>query len=153
MQNSSLDVRPVGSGILTFPLSLANSVRYSLAEFLKSAETTHFCKKQIWHYRLNHTNMFQLQSKKKKNTNYTIPNSMVLLKKLIITWLVKKFHINRTQNLITTLTAICQRLFIILSQWQQFHTFPPYFLKIHLNIIFPFTFWSPKLHFSFGFTH
>jgi hypothetical protein len=80
------------------------------------------------------------------------PWSRVLLEKLIVTQLVKKFpNFYGIQRFITYSQgpATCP----VLIQTNPAHTFPPYFPKIHSNIIFPSTPWSSKLSLPLRFSN
>jgi len=75
---------------------------------------------------------------------------MVLLEKLIVTQLVKKFPdfygTRKSITVFTRISTIC-----VLSQMNSVHTFLPYFTEIHSNIILPYTVrWSQwSLSFTF----
>jgi hypothetical protein len=78
------------------------------------------------------------------------PWNNVLLQKLAVTQLVKKFHtFCETRRSITVFTTA--RHWIVLSQMNPVHIFRFYMPKIHSNIIFPFTSRFPEWSLPFNF--
>jgi hypothetical protein len=69
----------------------------------------------------------------------TCPWSRILLKKLIVTELVKKFPCLLYEPKVNYRVYKSPPLAPILIRMNSIHTFPSYFPKIHSHIIFPFS--------------
>jgi len=73
-----------------------------------------------------------------KCENFLYNTKEVLLDKLIVTQLIKRFQsFHGTRRFITVFTTF--RHWYHLSQMNPYHTLPPCFPKIHSNIVFPYT--------------
>jgi len=81
------------------------------------------------------------------------PRSRVLLEKLTICQLVKKFPAFYGARKIITAFTSARNPVPILIQLDPVHTSTSHFLNIHLNIILPPTPWSPKWSLSIRFPH
>jgi hypothetical protein len=78
--------------------------------------------------------------------------SSILLEKLIVTQLVKKFSPLSWNPKVHCLVYKSPPLVPVLSHMHPFHILPSYFLKIHSNIIFTFTPRSYEWYFPFRFS-